>query len=152
MKLYNILQDSAQSSEHLFTISGRKLNLGTYAVYIIRWKFQVDVTPTIDNTFNYKIPITSSIDEIISCRKYLYPNESTIYLGHISQPDNNQYASFNILINNANTFARREMSTSISRQQLTMANNSIIHSHHRNKFTSIEILWIDDCTTIFNWI
>ena len=115
MELCNMLQDSAQSWEYLLTTSSGKLNPGKCDEYIVRWNFREDRTPTLNNTYHYKIPITSSIDGTISYIKYLYPSKSILYLRHSSQPDGNQQTSFNILINNAKTFARRVILTSMSR-------------------------------------
>ena len=125
--LCKMLQDSAQSWEHLLSTSGCNLNPWKCAVYIIRWIFQQDRTPKIDNVSHYNIPITSSIDETISNVRYLRPNEFLIYLGHISQPDSNQTHAFNIIIRTVETFARRIISSAMTRSQVTMPNNSIIN-------------------------
>ena len=58
-------------------------------MYIIRWNFPEDGTPTLDITFHYNIPITYSIDGTIYYVKYLYTTESFIYLGYTSQPGGN---------------------------------------------------------------
>ena len=90
MDLCTMLQDAAQSWEHLLTTSGRKLNLEKCTIYIISWNFKEDGTPTMDKTSIYQIPIIYSTDETISYVNYLYPDESILYLGHSSQPDDNQ--------------------------------------------------------------
>ena len=125
MDVCNMLQDTAQLWDHLLTTSGGKLNLGKCNIYIISWNFKEDGTPTPDNTSSYQIPITFSLDGIISYGTYLYSNEFTLYLGHSSQSDGIQQASFNILLNNSKSFARRVISMSMFRQQVTMVNNSI---------------------------
>ena len=114
-----------QSWKALLTTSGGKLNPGKCDVYMIQLKFQEDETPTLNNTSHYKISIISSIDGTIV--KYIYPYELIIYLGYTSQLDGNQHASFNILIKNTKTFARRVIYSSMSRQQAIMAINIIIN-------------------------
>ena len=112
--------------KHFLTTSGGKLNTEKCDIYITSWDFKEDGTPTIDSISNYQIPITSFTDVTISYVKSLYPDESILYLRHSSQLNGNQQGSLNILLNHAKYFARRVISTSISRQQVSIANNSII--------------------------
>ena len=51
---------------------------------MISLDFKEDGTLTIDNISNYQTPIIFSTDGTISYVKYLYPDESILYLGYSS--------------------------------------------------------------------
>ena len=110
----------------LFT-SGGKLNPSKCVFYILHWTFLPDGTSKVDNTSAFRIPITSSETKESINVPYLHPDQPVTYLGHTSQPDGNQTAPFNLVLNKTKNFARRIVSTNMSRQLITMTNSSIIN-------------------------
>ena len=57
----------------------------------------------------------------------IQPDESLLYLGHTSQPGGNPTETFNIPIKTAETFDQRIISSTVTRNQIRMVNNSIIN-------------------------
>ena len=96
-------------------------------LYILQWLFQPDGTSKVENTSEFQIPIISSETGDSTNVPYLHPNQPVSYLGHTFQPDVNQSAPFKIVITKTKGFDRRIVSTNMSRQLITMANNSIIN-------------------------
>ena len=127
IELCTMLQNSVQSWEHLLSTAGGNLNPEKFAVYIVRSKVKEDDILIMDNVSHYNIPVTSSLDDTTSNVKYLHPDESMIYLGYTSQPDGDQTDDFNLLFRTAKSFARRLLSSAMTRGQVTMTNNRIIN-------------------------
>ena len=115
------------SHYHILSTPRGKLNPEKYAVYIIRWTFQQDGNPKINNVSHYNIPMTSSLDGTTSNVRHLHLDDYLLYLRHASQPDGNQTDAFNILIRKVEIFVRRLISSAITRSQVTITNNSIIN-------------------------
>ena len=135
-ELCNLLQHAAQSWEHILSTSEGKLNPAKCVFYILQWTFQPDGTSKVDNTSVFRIPITSSDTKESINVPYLHPNQPATYLGHISQPDGNQTAPYNLVLSKTKNFAQRIISTNMSRQLITMTNSSIIDPTIKYPLTS----------------
>ena len=135
-ELCKLLQHAAQSWEHLLSTSGGKLNPSKCVFYILQWTFQPDGTSMVDNTSAFKISITSSETKESINVPHLHPDQPVTYLGHTSQPDGKQSAPFQLVLSKTKNFARRILSTNMSRQLIAMTNISIINPTFTYPLTS----------------
>ena len=122
------LQQSSKYWEHLLHSSGGKLEYEKCAFYIISWIFHKDVTTIMDKYSPHTLPITSSNTGLYTEIKQLQTNEPMIYLGYMSQPDENQTPQLTKHVSKATAFARMISTSNMTRYQTYTSSQSIVNS------------------------